>query len=91
MAMPMLAGPGAIALRSCCLNARAQGIEESMVILGAFAAVMVLTLVALMTAAPLMRLAGKRFEAVITRLLGVLLAALAAQFVINGVRGSFGI
>ena len=90
MAMPMLAGPGAIT-SVMLLNARAQGVDESMVILGAFAAVMVLTLVALITAAPLMRLAGKRFEAVITRLLGVLLAALAAQFVINGVRGSFGI
>jgi len=39
----------------------------------------------------LLRLFGDRFEAVVTRLLGVILAALAAQFVINGVRGSFGL
>jgi len=30
-------------------------------------------------------------EAVITRLLGVLLGALAAQYVIDGLRGSFGV
>ena len=37
------------------------------------------------------RLFGDRVEAVVTRLLGVLLAALAAQYVIDGLRGSFGL
>jgi multiple antibiotic resistance protein len=36
-----------------------------------------------------MRLLGAKIEAVITRVLGVLLAALAAQFVIDGLRASF--
>ncbi len=52
---------------------------------------MVLTLAALLASAPLMKLLGQQFEAVITRLLGVLLAALAAQFVINGIEGSLGV
>jgi multiple antibiotic resistance protein len=52
---------------------------------------MVLTLLALVAASPLMKLFGSRVEAVITRLLGVLLAALAAQYVIDGVRESFGL
>ncbi|GGD56941.1 MarC family protein [Croceicoccus mobilis] len=90
MAMPMLAGPGAIA-SIMLLMARAEGMEETFVILGALGTVMVLTLGALIAAAPLMRLLGHRVEAVITRLLGVLLAALAAQFVINGIEGAFGI
>ena len=38
-----------------------------------------------------MRLFGDKVEAAITRVLGVLLAALAAQYVIDGLRGSFGI
>jgi multiple antibiotic resistance protein len=36
-----------------------------------------------------MRLIGDRMEAMITRLLGVILAALAAQFVIDGLKRSF--
>jgi multiple antibiotic resistance protein len=36
-----------------------------------------------------MKLVGAEVEAVITRLLGVLLAALAAQYVFDGVRGTF--
>ncbi|MFA9200756.1 MAG: MarC family protein [Cypionkella sp.] len=88
MAMPMLAGPGAIA-SVMLLTAKAQGAEQTLIVLGALAAVLVLTLLALIAASPLMRLFGARVEAVITRLLGVLLAALAAQYVIDGLRASF--
>ncbi|MND02006.1 inner membrane protein [compost metagenome] len=58
--------------------------------LAALVAVLALTLLALWAASPLMKLVGAGVEAVITRLLGVLLAALAAQYVIDGIRGSFG-
>ena len=90
MAMPMLAGPGAIA-SVMLLESGAEGPEGTLVILAALAAVMLLTLLALLAASPLMKLFGARVEAVITRLLGVLLAALAAQYVIDGLRGSFGV
>jgi multiple antibiotic resistance protein len=90
MAMPMIAGPGSIAA-IMLLMGRASGLDQSLVILAALVAVMVLTLLALLAAGPLLRLFGDRVEAVLTRLLGVVLAALAAQFVINGVRGSFGL
>jgi len=88
MAMPMLAGPGAIA-SVMLLVSNAAGPEATLVILAALALVMALTLMALLAASPLLRLFGARVEAVITRLLGVLLAALAAQYVIDGVRGVF--
>jgi multiple antibiotic resistance protein len=90
MAMPMLAGPGAIA-SVMLLESGAGGIEGTLVVLAALGTVMLLTLVALLAASPLMKLFGARVEAVITRLLGVLLAALAAQYVIDGLRGSFGL
>ena len=51
--------------------------------------VIVLTLLALLASAPLMKLIGAKLEAMITRILGVILAALAAQFVIDGVKQSF--
>jgi multiple antibiotic resistance protein len=90
MAMPMLAGPGAIAAVMLLTN-EAEGTEQTLIVLGALAAVMVLTALALIAAGPLIRLLGDKVEAVITRLLGVLLSALAAQYVIDGLKGSFGL
>jgi len=89
MAMPMIAGPGSIAT-IMLLTARAQGTEQTLVVLAALAAVMVLTFLSLAAAGPLMKLLGARVEAVITRLLGVLLAALAAQYVIDGIKAVLG-
>lgn len=89
MAMPMLAGPGSIA-SVMLLTARAQGTAETIVILAALALVMVLSFLALLAARPLIRVLGDKVEAVISRLLGLLLAALAAQFVIDGLRASLG-
>ncbi len=88
MAMPMLAGPGALA-SIMLLAAKAQGLAGTPTVLAALAAVMVLTLAALVAAGPLMRIFGDRVEAVITRLLGVILAALAAQHVIDGLKNAF--
>ncbi|WP_086619354.1 MarC family protein [Erythrobacter tepidarius] len=90
MAMPMLAGPGAIAAVMLLMN-EADGLSESLEVLAALAAVLVITAAALVAAGPLIRLLGDKVEAVITRLLGVLLAALAAQYVIDGLKGSFGL
>ncbi|PMZ84123.1 MarC family protein, partial [Pseudomonas sp. FW306-2-11AD] len=67
-----------------------EGIDRSLVVLGALATILLLTLVALLAAGPIMRVLGAKIEAVITRLLGVLLAALAVQFVIDGVKISLG-
>jgi len=89
MAMPMIAGPGSIA-SVMLLMSQNEGVDRSLVILGALGAVLLLTLLALLAAGPIMRAVGQQTEAVITRLLGVLLGALAAQFVIDGLRASFG-
>ncbi len=90
MAMPMLAGPGAIAAIMLLMN-EANGLSQSLEVLGALAAVLAITAASLVAAGPLIRLLGDKVEAVITRLLGVLLAALAAQYVIDGLKGSFGL
>ena len=85
MAIPMIAGPGSIA-SIMLLVGRANGPVETAVVLGAMTAVILLTLLALLAAGPLMKLIGAKLEAMITRILGVILAALAAQFVIDGIR-----
>ena len=90
MAMPMLAGPGAIATIMLLTSSDTDPLA-TVVVLGALVLVLLLTLLALIAAGPLMRLLGDKVEAAITRLLGVLLAALAAQYVIDGLRASFSI
>ena len=48
-----------------------------------------LALITLLAAGPLMRLIGEKVEAMITRILGVILAALATQFIVDGLKQSF--
>ncbi|WP_417618288.1 MarC family protein [Parasphingorhabdus sp.] len=88
MAMPMIAGPGSIAA-VMLLTSQHDGIDNALVILGALGSVLLLTLIGLIAAGPLMRILGHKVEAVITRVLGVLLGALAVQFVVDGLNASF--
>jgi multiple antibiotic resistance protein len=89
MAIPMIAGPGSIA-SIMLLQARAEGMVPSLVVFGALLATLLLMLICLLAAGPLMRFLGHRMEAMITRLLGVLLAALGVQFVLDGLHRSLG-
>ena len=88
MAMPMIAGPGSIASAMLWVS-RAETPVYVAIVLAAITVVMLLTLLTLLAAGPLMKLIGDRVEAAITRILGVILAALAAQFVIDGLKQSF--
>lgn len=90
MAIPMIAGPGSIASIMLLMSATS-GITERLWVFGAMGLVLALTLASLLMAGPLLRLLGHKMEAMITRLLGVILAALASQFVIDGLVGSFGL
>lgn len=87
MAMPMIAGPGSIA-SVMLLMSRNTGIERTLTVLAAMITILLLTLAALLAAGPIMRVLGAKIEAVITRILGVLLAALAVQFVMDGLQVS---
>ena len=88
MAIPMIAGPGSIA-SVMLLASRSDGLQESLIVFAALATTLLLTMLALLAAGPLMRLLGHKMEAMLTRILGVILAALAAQFVIDGISVSF--
>ena len=88
MGIPMIAGPGSIASAMLWVS-RAEGPAEVAVVLAAITVVILITMVSLLAAGPLMRLIGERMEAMVTRILGVILAALAAQFIVDGLRQSF--
>ena len=88
MAIPMIAGPGSIASAMLWVS-RADTAPQVLIVLAAITTVMLLTAVTLLAAGPLMRLIGEKVEAMITRILGVILAALATQFIVDGLKQSF--
>jgi len=57
-------------------------------VIGLMLAMMAVTWAFLLASPPIERLLGRTGTIVITRLLGMLLAALSVQFVIDGVRGT---
>jgi multiple antibiotic resistance protein len=88
MAIPMITGPGSIASAMLWVS-RAEDPAHIAVVLAAITVVILITMITLLAAGPLMRLIGEKMEAMITRILGVILAALAAQFIVDGLKQSF--
>lgn len=85
MAIPLLAGPGSIAT-IILLSSQADNPLEMAGILGITALVLLIGLVFFLLAGRIERLLGRTGINVTTRLLGMLLAALSVQFVIDGLR-----
>ena len=85
LAIPLMAGPGAITAM-ILLAGRAEGRIDHLVSLYAVAAlVMAACLACFLMAERISKLLGVTGRAVVSRLLGIILAALAVQFVIDGV------
>lgn len=90
LAIPLIAGPGAIA-SIMLFFAEHEGLaERGMILLGA-GANLALCLIAFLMAGPLSKIMGPTIGNMLTRVFGILLAALAAQFVVDGIRNAFGI
>jgi len=86
LAIPLMAGPGAITA-SVLLAGRAGGDPLRIALLiGIVAVIMAVCLLVFLAAGRIERLLGATGNTVLSRLLGVLLAALAVQFVIDGVK-----
>lgn len=87
MGIPMVAGPGTMATLLILMSKSNNGWQE-LSIMAALVAVLIITLISFLIAGPLMKLMGKTFTNVLTRVLGVLLATLAAQFILDGIKGA---
>ena len=84
IAIPLVSGPGAITSLVLLLSryqadARAQGI-----VLAMLGVVLLVSFLLFLLAGPIERLLGETVISVISRLLGILLAALAVQFIFDG-------
>lgn len=89
LAIPLMAGPGAITA-TVLLAGRADGNLVMLVaLIGVVIAVSLVCLVAFLAAGPIGRVLPRAGHIVMSRLLGVLLAAMAVQFVLDGVRAVF--
>jgi multiple antibiotic resistance protein len=85
-ATPLIAGPGAIATMILLMGQAGESWSMVAAILGLLWGMMLVTYLFLLASPPLERALGRTGTIVITRLLGMLLAALSVQFVIDGVR-----
>ena len=89
LALPLIVGPGAITT-VILLSGQAQGAGDMAAIAAMVIGVLLIVLIAFFIAPAIERALGKTGLNIVTRLLGMLLAALAVQFVLDGLRG-FGI
>ena len=88
LATPLIAGPGALGA-AVLLTAETEGdLVLQATVVAALLVVMAITLALLLIAVQLHRFLGVTGQNVITRVFGILLAALAVQFLFDGVRTS---
>lgn len=85
LAIPLIAGPGAIA-SVILLTGQKPGAEGLVLVLAITALVLGVCLAFFLASGLLERALGKTGITVVTRLLGMLLAALSVQFVLDGLR-----
>ena len=87
LATPLVAGPGALATM-ILLVGQHEGPAHTLMIHLVMLAVLAIAAVLFAMAGPIARLLGRTGTMVVTRLLGMLLAALSIQFVIDGLKGT---
>jgi len=87
--IPMLAGPGSIATAMLFMSNASGDLTHQGVVLGAIAVNLVLCLIIFLAAGPLVKMMGEAIAGAITRIFGVILAALSVQLLIDGLKGAF--
>ena len=88
LAFPLIAGPGALATILLAFAGVPYGSPQFIAQVAVIFVVLGITLALMLVTGPVMRIVGVTGGAVLSRLLGVLLAALASQFVMDGIRGA---
>jgi multiple antibiotic resistance protein len=84
LAVPMIAGPGTIATVLVLVTLAAGDGQKLAVVFAAYVCAMMVTWICMRLSTRILRVIGTTGVHVITRLFGILLSALAVQFVLNG-------
>lgn len=86
LAFPLIAGPGAMTSVVLMMGAAGGDPWRQVAVLAVLGVVMVSLLVMLLAAGHILRILGMTGAHVVSRVLGIILAALALQFVLDGLR-----
>lgn len=88
LATPLIAGPGAMGAAILLMSDASGSILLQAAVIASMLAILLLTLVGMLLATQIQRLLGVTGMHVITRIFGVLLSALAVQFILDGIAQS---
>lgn len=88
LATPLIAGPGAISAVVLLMAETRGDYRQAAMVVAGLLIILLLTYVCLRAAIPIQRMLGVTGLHVVSRIIGVLLAALAVQFVFDGVAAS---
>ena len=89
IAIPLMAGPGALTAAVLLASTADGDLVSLLSLLGVFAVVFGIAFVVFLAAPWLERVFGQKAQQILARLLGILLAALAVQFVVDGIAEAF--
>jgi multiple antibiotic resistance protein len=85
LATPLIAGPGSMGATILLMADVKGNLPHQFVVMGALVAILLVTLLALLSASKLQKMLGVTGMNVVSRVMGVLLAALAVQFILDGI------
>ncbi len=89
LAIPLIAGPGALTSTVLLMGRAGDSLLLKGAVLAALLAVMAIMLIVLLAGDRMNRLLGETGTNVVGRVLGIVLAALAVQYVIDGIKEAF--
>lgn len=89
MAIPFIAGPGSIATIMLMMSHHEGSTQDQGIVIAALLAALLSTILILLAASKIISLLGQAVANAITRILGVILAALATQYMFDGIKAAF--
>jgi len=88
LATPLIAGPGAIGAAILLMTNAGNNLYQQLAVVSSLGFVLLLTLTLMFMSGQVQRLLGVTGMNVVSRIFGLLLTALAVQFVFDGIKGS---
>ena len=91
LSIPLIAGPAALTSVVLLVNANSSSAENLVMVYAALAAAMLVTFLHMLFSAVVANYTSKNLLNVFSRVMALVLASLAIQFIVNGIKSTFGI